>query len=112
MAFDPYAFSLAVMTLRQFERAAVRKQDEMRETQHLGSEHTNREVQNKQLKETEKYKKLMLVRIEVSKRQSGKMSSSLTSYFLNLFQATVAGEKPSERNRSVGAKVQLPAGGK
>ncbi|KAL3042459.1 hypothetical protein OYC64_020401 [Pagothenia borchgrevinki] len=46
----------AVMTLRQFEREASRKQDEMRETQ----QHTKRKVQNKQLKETEMDRKLLL----------------------------------------------------
>ncbi|KAK5859170.1 hypothetical protein PBY51_003256 [Eleginops maclovinus] len=38
----------AVMTLRQFERVAARKQDEMRETQ----QHTKKKVQKKHLKET------------------------------------------------------------
>ncbi|KAK1883202.1 Coiled-coil alpha-helical rod protein 1 [Dissostichus eleginoides] len=46
----------AVMTLRQFERETSRKQDEMRETQ----QHTKRKVQNKQLKETEMDRKLLL----------------------------------------------------
>ncbi|XP_034060152.1 coiled-coil alpha-helical rod protein 1 isoform X2 [Gymnodraco acuticeps] len=46
----------AVMTLRQFEREASRKQDEMRETQ----QHTKRKVQNKQLKETEMDRKRLL----------------------------------------------------
>lgn len=63
MASDLSVLSLAVMTLRQFEREAARKQDEMRETQRLGSKHSKREVQNKQLKETEKDKNLLLVRL-------------------------------------------------
>ncbi|KAK5887936.1 hypothetical protein CesoFtcFv8_016491 [Champsocephalus esox] len=46
----------AVMTLRQFEREASRRQDEMRETQ----QHTKRKVQNKQLKETEMDRKRLL----------------------------------------------------
>lgn len=55
------------MTLRQFEREAARKQGEMREAQHLGSEHTKSEVQNQQLKETEKNTKLLLVRAFTAK---------------------------------------------
>ncbi len=51
------------MTLRQFEREAARKQDEMRETQHLGSEHTKREAQKKQPKEMQADKNLLLVRL-------------------------------------------------
>lgn len=43
------------MTLRQFEREAARKRDEM-------SEHTKSKVQDKQLKETEKDKNLLMVR--------------------------------------------------
>lgn len=61
MAFDVSVLSLAVMTLRQFEREAARKQDEMRG--HLGHEHTKREVQDKQLKEMERDKNLLLVRL-------------------------------------------------
>lgn len=59
MAFDVSVFSLVVMTLRQFQREAARKQDEMREAQ----QHTKRGVQNKQLKETERDKKILLVRM-------------------------------------------------
>lgn len=62
MAFDLSVLSLAVMTLRLFEKEAARKQDEMKETQHLGGENRKSEVQNKQLKETEKDKNLLLVR--------------------------------------------------
>nr|XP_033955203.1 coiled-coil alpha-helical rod protein 1 isoform X2 [Pseudochaenichthys georgianus] len=46
----------AVMTLRQFEREASRRQDEMRETQ----QHTKRKIHNKQLKETEMDRKRLL----------------------------------------------------
>lgn len=53
MAIDLSVLSLAVMTLRLFEKEAARKRDEMKETQH---------IQNKQLKETEKDKNLVLVR--------------------------------------------------
>lgn len=63
MAFDLSVLSVVVMTLRQFEREAARKQDEMRETQHLGSKHTKWDVQNKQLNETKKDKNLLLVRL-------------------------------------------------
>ena len=63
MALDPYVSFLAVMTLRQFQREAARKQDVMRETQYFGATHTQREVQNKQLKEMEKDKNLLLVRL-------------------------------------------------
>lgn len=53
--------SLAVMTLRHFEREAAKKQSQIKETQHLQSEHTKRHVQYKQLKETERDKNLLLV---------------------------------------------------
>ncbi|XP_044079620.1 coiled-coil alpha-helical rod protein 1 [Siniperca chuatsi] len=93
----------AVMTLRQFEREAVRKQNEMRGTQHLGSKHTKREVQNKQLKETEKDKKLQLATVA---------DRGLTYEYTTALQNSAPREhreKPSERSRSAGAKVQLPA---
>ncbi|XP_051257324.1 coiled-coil alpha-helical rod protein 1 isoform X1 [Dicentrarchus labrax] len=98
----------AVMTLRQFEREAARKQGEMRETQHLGSKHTKREVQNKQLKETEKDKNLLLA---VAER--GLMSEYTTAHTTALQNSAAPREhweKSSERSRSAGANVQLPAG--
>lgn len=49
---------LAVMTLRQFEREAARKQEEMKE-----GRHTKREVKKTHLKETEKDKNLLLVKL-------------------------------------------------
>ncbi|KAM9348605.1 coiled-coil alpha-helical rod protein 1 [Symphorus nematophorus] len=89
----------AVMTLRQFEREAARKQEEMRETQHLGREHTKKEVQNKQLKETDKDKKLLVAAV------------AETSEYTTAIQNSAAPQgKPSERSRDAGAKVQLPAG--
>lgn len=129
------------MTLRQFERDAARKQ-EMRETQYLGGTHTKRDVESKQLKETEKDKNLLLVRTFWNKWQLWKMCVSvfifplMTWCDLNVFQAAAAGrglmsehprvhtttlqnsvvhrerQKPSERSRSAGAKVQVPADGK
>ncbi|XP_038565124.1 coiled-coil alpha-helical rod protein 1 [Micropterus salmoides] len=94
----------AVMTLRQFEREAARKQDEMRETQHLGSKHTKWDVQNKQLNETKKDKNLLLGTIA---------ERGLTSDYTRALQNSAAPrehrDKPSERNRSAGAKVKLPA---
>lgn len=56
-------FSHAVMTLRQFERRATRKQDQMRDARHLQNEHTKRVVQNTQLKEAVKDKHILLVRL-------------------------------------------------
>ena len=46
------------MTLRQFEREAARKQEEMRK-----GRHTKREVKKTHLKETEKDKNLLLVKL-------------------------------------------------
>lgn len=53
--------SLAVMTLRQFEREAARKQDDIHK--HFGHKHPKREVREKQLKVMAKDKNLLLVRL-------------------------------------------------
>ncbi|XP_070773896.1 coiled-coil alpha-helical rod protein 1 [Enoplosus armatus] len=99
----------AVMTLRQFEREAARKQDEMRDTQHLGSKHTKRSVQNKQLKETEKDEDLLLAAVAERGLTSEYTRSHTTAPHHNTSAASREHrEKPSERSRSVGAKVPLP----
>ncbi|XP_070699704.1 coiled-coil alpha-helical rod protein 1 [Pempheris klunzingeri] len=99
----------AVMTLRQFEREAARKQDEMRETQRWGNEHTKREVQNKQLRKSEKDKRPLLVTVA----ERG-LTSEYTGAKTTARQTSAAprehGEKPSERSHSVGANFHLPAG--
>lgn len=81
MAFDVSVLSLAVMTLRQFEREAARKQDEMRE--HLGHEHTKSEVQDKQLKEMERDKNLLLVRLFFFLKQKT-VVKNVVSVFISL----------------------------
>ncbi|CAJ1064176.1 coiled-coil alpha-helical rod protein 1 isoform X1 [Xyrichtys novacula] len=50
----------AVMTLRQFQKEAAKKHDEMRKTPHYRSEHTKRKVQNEQQKDVVKDKNLLL----------------------------------------------------
>ncbi|KAI3373565.1 hypothetical protein L3Q82_022153, partial [Scortum barcoo] len=95
----------AVMTLRQFEREAVRKQDEMRETLHLGSKHTKREVQNKQLKETERDKNLLLA-TAAERGLTGEFARAHTTAHENSAHHR---DNPSERSHSGGARVQLPA---
>ncbi|TKS83479.1 Coiled-coil alpha-helical rod protein 1 [Collichthys lucidus] len=95
----------AVMTLRLFEKEAARKQDEMKETEHLGSEHRKSEVQNKQPKETEKDKNLLLVTVA----ERG-LTSAHTGGLQNSAAPTEHPAKPSETSRHVGAKTQLPAG--
>ncbi|TMS14195.1 Coiled-coil alpha-helical rod protein 1 [Larimichthys crocea] len=95
----------AVMTLRLFEKEAARKQDEMKETQHLGGEHRKSEVQNKQLKETEKDKNLLLVTVA----ERG-LTSAHTGGLQNSAAPREHPAKPSETSRHVGAKTQLPAG--
>ncbi|XP_029303254.1 coiled-coil alpha-helical rod protein 1 isoform X2 [Cottoperca gobio] len=91
----------AVMTLRQFEREAARKQVEMRETQ----QHTKSEVQNQQLKEMEMDKNILL---------GTAAERGLTSEYTRLLQNSAAPrehrEKPSERTRSVG--TEEPADGR
>lgn len=134
MASDESVSPLAVMTLRRFEREAVRKHNHVREIEDLQRERTKREVQCKQLRETEGDNNLLLVRLFKGKPAVQKPVSvllSMTSY-LDLFQTTVAERdvmsecrrtasalqnsaeqgKPSERSCSVGAKVQLPADSK
>lgn len=54
------------MILRHFEREAARKRDEMRE--HLENEHAKSEVQDKQLKDMEKDKNPLLVRLKAKVR--------------------------------------------
>ncbi|XP_042288219.1 coiled-coil alpha-helical rod protein 1 isoform X1 [Thunnus maccoyii] len=96
----------AVMTLRQFEREAARKENQMRETQHLHSEHTKREVQNKHLKETERDKNLLLA------SERGLMSEFTrvrTTALQNSTAPREQQEKPADRSRSAEAKIQLPA---
>ncbi|XP_060911466.1 coiled-coil alpha-helical rod protein 1 [Labrus mixtus] len=58
----------AVMTLRQFEKVAGKKQDEMRKSHHYEFEHIKKKVQNKQPRETMKDKNLLLV--SVAERES------------------------------------------
>ncbi|KAG7223270.1 hypothetical protein INR49_015626 [Caranx melampygus] len=96
----------AVMTLRQFERDAARKQ-EMRETQYFGGTHTKRDVENKQLKETEKDKNLLLA--TVAERSLMSEYPRVHTTTLQNFAVHRERQKPSERSCSVGAKVQVPA---
>ncbi|XP_026185221.1 coiled-coil alpha-helical rod protein 1 [Mastacembelus armatus] len=97
----------AVMTLRQFEREAARKQDEMRESQHLGKQHRKKEVQNKQLKETKKDKSQLLASVD----ERGLISEYTRVHTapLQSFAASSQQQTLSERSCSMGAKVQLPA---
>ncbi|KAK2828484.1 hypothetical protein Q5P01_019518 [Channa striata] len=95
----------AVMTLRQFEREAARKQDELRETQHFGSEHTKRELQNKKLKKDKNPPQAAVA-------EQGLISEYTRVHATTLQTSAAPGEKqqnPSEWHCSVGAQVQLPA---
>lgn len=98
----------AVMTLRQFEREAARKLDEMKLTQNLESENTKRQVLYKQLKETEKDKNRHLVTVA----DRGLMNENARAY-ATARQNSAAPWKPrqnaSERSCSAGAQIQLPA---
>ncbi|XP_074467133.1 coiled-coil alpha-helical rod protein 1 [Sebastes fasciatus] len=97
----------AVMTLRQFEREAARKQDEMRENQ----QHTKREVHNKQLKEMDTDRKLQLATV-AERRLTSEYTRAHTTALQNSAAPREHGEKHSERSRSVGTKVQVPADGR
>ncbi|XP_035846819.1 coiled-coil alpha-helical rod protein 1 isoform X1 [Sander lucioperca] len=97
----------AVMTLRQFEREAARKQDEMRETQ----QHTKREVQNKQLKEMEKDKQILLATV-ADRGLTSEYTRTHTTALQNSAVPRKHREKPSESSRSVGTEVQVPAAGR
>ncbi|XP_041808504.1 coiled-coil alpha-helical rod protein 1 [Chelmon rostratus] len=91
----------AVMTLRQFEREAARKRDEM-------SEHTKSKVQDKQLKETEKDKNLLMAAV-AGRELTSEYTRAHTAARQNSAAPWEHREKPSESSSSVGAKVQLPA---
>ncbi|KAF3705921.1 Coiled-coil alpha-helical rod protein 1 Alpha-helical coiled-coil rod protein [Channa argus] len=96
----------AVMTLRQFEREAARKQDEMKKTQHFGSEHTKMELQNKRLKKKDKNPPQAAV------AEQGLKSEYARVHATSLQTSAAPGEQqqnPSECHCSVGAKVQIPA---
>ncbi|KAF1378733.1 hypothetical protein PFLUV_G00193580 [Perca fluviatilis] len=97
----------AVMTLRQFEREAARKQDEMRETQ----QHTKREVRNKQLKEMEKDKQILLATV-ADRGLTSEYTRTHTTALQNSAVPRKHREKPSESSRSVGTEVQVPAAGR
>ncbi|KAM7374170.1 hypothetical protein PAMP_006844 [Pampus punctatissimus] len=88
----------AVMTLRQFEREAARKQNQMRETQHLQSEHTKREAQNKQLKEPERDKKILLA---TERRLMSEFTRARTTGLQNSSAPREQRDKPADRSRSV-----------
>lgn len=70
MAFEASVSSVAVMTLREFEREAAKKLEEMKQSRNPESENTRRKVQHKQLKETVRDKNQHLVRFYYSKTQS------------------------------------------
>ncbi|KAM6912036.1 coiled-coil alpha-helical rod protein 1 [Lycodopsis pacificus] len=83
------AHTKAVMTLRQFEREAARKRDRMTGTQ----QHTTREVQNTQLKETAKDTQPLLATITAER--------GLTSEYTRAHAAAREHQKrPSERSYS------------
>ncbi|XP_062289453.1 coiled-coil alpha-helical rod protein 1 [Scomber scombrus] len=94
----------AVMTLRQFERETAKKQSQM--TQHLQSEHTKRDVQYKQQKETDRDKNPLLA------SERGLMSEftrACTPALQNSTAPWEQREKPADRSRSAEAIIQLPA---
>ncbi|XP_071317341.1 coiled-coil alpha-helical rod protein 1 [Trachinotus anak] len=97
----------AVMTLRQFEREAARKR-EMRETQYSGGAHTNGGVESDQLKETEKDKNLLLA-TAAERGLTSEYPRVHTTAPQNSAAPREQRQKPSERSRSVGVKVQVPA---
>ncbi|TDH04819.1 hypothetical protein EPR50_G00136380 [Perca flavescens] len=97
----------AVMTLRQFEREAARKQDETRETQ----QHTKREVRNKQLKEMEKDKQILLATV-ADRGLTSEYTRTHTTALQNSAVPRKHCKKPSESSRSVGTEVQVPAAGR
>ncbi|XP_031713255.1 coiled-coil alpha-helical rod protein 1 [Anarrhichthys ocellatus] len=83
------AHTKAVMTLRQFEREAARKRDRMTGTQ----QHTKREVQNTQLKETAKDTQPLLATVTAER--------GLTSEYTRAHAAAREHRKrPSERSHS------------
>ncbi|KAM8742283.1 coiled-coil alpha-helical rod protein 1 isoform 2-T3 [Acanthopagrus schlegelii] len=90
----------AVMTLRQFEREAARKQEEMTK-----GRHTKREVKKTHLKETEKDKNLLLASVA----ERGLTSEYTRAHTAALQNFVAPRETPSERSCPVGTKVQLPA---
>uniref|UniRef100_A0A3P8S0R3 Coiled-coil alpha-helical rod protein 1 n=1 Tax=Amphiprion percula TaxID=161767 RepID=A0A3P8S0R3_AMPPE len=61
----------AVMTLRQFEREATRKQDEKKETQHFECENIKTKKQKNTMKETEMVKSFLQVKLFKAKHSCG-----------------------------------------
>ncbi|XP_047462175.1 coiled-coil alpha-helical rod protein 1 [Mugil cephalus] len=98
----------AVMTLRQFEREAASKQNEMKETHHWERESSKKGVLKKQLRETEKDKNLL----PVSDAESSLMREHTrvhTAVLPNSAASVRHRQTPSERSRPTGEKVHLPA---
>ncbi|XP_032389850.1 coiled-coil alpha-helical rod protein 1 isoform X2 [Etheostoma spectabile] len=97
----------AVMALRQFEREAARKQNVMRETQ----QQTKREVQNKQLKEMEKDKQILLATV-ADRGLTSEYTRTHTTAPQNSAVPRKHQEKASESTRFVGSNIQVPAAGR
>ncbi|KAM4545279.1 coiled-coil alpha-helical rod protein 1 isoform 2-T2 [Odontesthes bonariensis] len=95
----------AVMTLRQFQREA-RKQDEMKDTQHLESAHAKHNVLKKQPKEPEKETNFL----PVTGTEKGQRREFTQAHTTALQNAAASGnqQKPSERTCSAGAALHLP----
>ncbi|XP_076024982.1 coiled-coil alpha-helical rod protein 1 [Genypterus blacodes] len=92
----------AVMTLRQFERLATRKQDPMRDAGHLQSEHTKRPAQNKQPKEADEDKNIL----PASVSERGMRSESQRAMALQN-SASLWEQIPAERSCGTGGNAQL-----
>ncbi|XP_068455821.1 coiled-coil alpha-helical rod protein 1 [Clinocottus analis] len=93
----------AVMTLRQFERESARKQDEMKETR----QHTKREVQNKQLRETAKNTQPPFATVAAERGLTSEYTRAHTAARQNSSAPIEYRKPPSERSHSV-----VPADGR
>uniref|UniRef100_A0A8C2WNQ6 Coiled-coil alpha-helical rod protein 1 n=2 Tax=Cyclopterus lumpus TaxID=8103 RepID=A0A8C2WNQ6_CYCLU len=93
----------AVMTLRQFERESARKRDEMRETR----QYTQREVHNKQLRETAKDTQPLLATVAAERGLTTEYTRAHTADRQNSSAPREHRKPPSERSHSV-----VPADGR
>ncbi|XP_035482560.2 coiled-coil alpha-helical rod protein 1 isoform X2 [Scophthalmus maximus] len=95
----------AVMTLRQFEREAARKQDEMRATHYFGGTHTDTEVQDTLPREMEKDRNPLMATV-AERVPTHRFHTAASQYPAPPRKRQ---QKPSERSSSLRARVQLPA---
>ncbi|XP_029925514.1 coiled-coil alpha-helical rod protein 1 isoform X2 [Myripristis murdjan] len=97
----------AVMTLRQFERQAARKRDQMREAQHVQSEQTKQELQDlrKKLKDVERDRNLLLATVH-ERGLLNEYKRARTAILKTSVAFSEQGERATGRSGGGGAEAQ------